>query len=257
MKKFSVFYLFAFFVCSANSMYVPGHELALFDPDKPLDISYLDTHEGAEHLRNINATLKKNGLYIHIEKESDLATISINLCAPSEDRNGITLLPLFTFSRPLATHNEPREKLLPEHLNKMVHAARLIGAEPEITNPIKEEYLKRIAAIKVPFRTKIIHAWHDEIRPTITTQLAQHIGKELAKACLIGFGAAEASPPIQKDWEKQLSDRVESLSSQELEAQRLIFLKKYSELKSTSSKQDELFNTTYEHLIDSTQGVTR
>jgi hypothetical protein len=252
MKKFSVFYLFALFVCSANSMDIPSHELAIFDPDKPLDISYLDTHEGAEHLRNINSTLKKNGLHIHIEKENDLATISINLCAPSEDRNGYTLLPLFTFSRPLATYDEPREKLLPEHLNKMVHAARAIGNEPKITRPIIKEYLR-----KMPFRNKIGTAWNDEIRPSITTQLAQHIGKELAKACLIGFGAAEAIQPIQQDWEKQLRDRIEPLNSKELEVQRLIFLKKYSELKSTSSKQDELFNTTYEHLIDSTQGATR
>lgn len=251
MKKFFVFSFLVLLVCSANSM-VPGHELVIFDPDKPLDISYLDTHKGAEHLRNINSTLKKNGLHIHIEKESDHATISINLCAPSEDRDGYTLLPLFTLSRPLATNNEPREQLLPDHLNKMLHAARAIGNESKITKPIIKEYLR-----KMPFGTKMSAAWDDEIRPTIAAQLAQHIGRELAKACLIGFGMAEAVPPIQSDWDKQLRDRVESLNAQESQAQKLIFVKKYQELKSPSAKQEELYNTTYEQLTEFTQGTTR
>lgn len=174
---------------------------AVFNQRKPIDISYLDTPQGSEHLRKINSILVKNGLHITIERENNMATLSINLFAPGEDKDSYTLLSLFSLSRPLATNDVPGEILLPEHLNEMVNVARLMGATPEITKPIKEDYLKRMATMKVPLRTKMMRAWDDEIKPSIAHQSAQHIGKELAKACLIALGALKMfnrSKPIGK-----------------------------------------------------------
>ena len=215
-----------------------------FTHNTPIDISYLDTQAGDQHLRIINKELQKKSIRIQIEKDGSNATLSINLCAPSENANGCTLLPLFSLSRPLATNDHPGEKFLPDHLNKLGRAARVMGNEPKITKPIIKEYLR-----KMPFGPKMAAAWSDEIRPTIAAQLAQHIGRELTKAILIKIGMTEITPTIICDGNKQLSDSIQLLNSQEAVAEKLIFLKKYQDLRSPSAKQDELFIKTYEQLI--------
>ena len=257
MKKLFSFFLFLTFFCSLNSMNDPRELIVRDDAlpgcwalelqqlfNEPVDISYIETPIGINHLKRINDSLQRKSLRINFETNQNNVIFSINLCAPSEDGAEITLLPLFSRSHPIASSSIPAQRLSADHLNKLQRTALAMRNETKIIKPVLKAYLK-----SRPFSTKMISAWNNEIKAAIAEHLAQHIGRELAKAVLVGIGMAETTPPIISDWNKQLSDSVQSLNSQEAHAERLIFLKKYHDLRTTSAKQNELFMKTYEQLL--------
>lgn len=108
----------------------------------------------------------------------------------------------------------------------------------------------------IPAAQRFKVLWAREILPVIKSQLARHIGQELAKIIIVRMNLKDFEP-TNYDTLQQIKRRFHELEKQKSSMYLLLRIKKYKLSKYTSQSQDEAFIKDYETLLDiTTAGAT-
>jgi len=147
-----------------------------------VDIRYLETQQGQQHLKAINNELEQQNVFILFSQQNNQAHLSINLRIPtSEDRS--ELVPLLSFTRAINNTDNASYKLTRKELIKLKKCAAELGTTPSVVNPVVRKYIAN-----QPLKEKIEALWQGEIIPGVKEIAADHIGKKIGTFILILLG---------------------------------------------------------------------
>lgn len=118
------------------------HFIQSFDfaqAEHPLNIDYLDTVHGQEHLSKINRQLINNNLYLRLDHSGNQAKLTVNYVAPGIQKGNKDLLPIFSYECRTTNQVAGHPILEKADLDKLALFALRIGNDPSIVNPSIEK----------------------------------------------------------------------------------------------------------------------